>query len=136
MKKALKYIITTVIGLLIAVAVCNQQNLFYSLQPLRVSRILCNAFFISGILITGIGLLVVVSKEGMFDGMTYYAGRFKMLLSKDYEKKRKNALSYYEYKQTKNREPGQASFILITGVGFLAVAVVFLVIFYYYYKQQ
>ena len=131
MKTVLKYGITIVIGLLIAIGVCDLQNIFSVLEPLRICKILCNAFFISGILLLGVGILVFISKEGMFDGMSYYAGRFMLLFSPKYDEKRKTVLSYYEYKKAKNRETG-SSFILITGLGFLAVSLVFLGLFYYY----
>ena len=131
MKTVLKYGITIAIGFLIAIGVCDLQNIFSVLEPLRICKILCNAFFISGILLLGVGILVFISKEGMFDGMTYYAGRFMMLFSRNYDEKRKTALSYYEYKKAKNRESG-GGFILITGLGFLAIAIVFLALFYYY----
>ena len=132
LKTVLKYSITVVIGLLMVIGVCDVQNLFGILEPLRICKILCNAFFISGILLLGVGILVFISKEGMFDGMSYYAGRFMLLFSPKYDEKRKNMLSYYEYKKAKNRESG-GSFILITGLGFLVVALVFLGLFYYYF---
>ena len=84
MKTVLKYGITIVIGLLMAIGVCDLQNLFHVLEPLRICKILCNAFFISGILLLGVGILVFISKEGMFDGMSYYAGRFIMLFSRKF----------------------------------------------------
>ena len=132
MKTVLKYGITILIGALMVIGVCDLQNLFAVLEPVRICKILCNAFFISGILLLGVGILVFISKEGMFDGMSYYAGRFMMLFSRNYDEKRKTALSYYEYKQAKNREAG-GGFILITGLGFSVVAVVFLVLFYFYF---
>ena len=132
MKTILKCGITILIGALMVIGVCDLQNIWSVLDPVRIYKILCNAFFISGILLLGVGILVFISKEGMFDGMSYYAGRFMMLFSRNYDEKRKTALSYYEYKQAKNRETG-GGFILITGLVFLAIAVVFLVLFYYYF---
>lgn len=133
MKQVIKYLVTIIIGLIMAFSVCKSKYLFVQTNPLRIYRILCDAFFVSGTILSSVGLLVFVSKEGLFDGMTYYAGRLRLLLSKDYEEKRKNALSYYEYKQAKNRDGGQVGFILVVGLGFLAVAGIFLALFYYYF---
>ncbi len=126
MKNIYKYLITMFIGLLLAFLVALSKNIFDQTILKNIYHILSDAFFVSGVLITGIGLLVFVSDEGVFDGLSYAVIAFlNMFKSKD--TRRFNSL--YEYKEYKHREKTRIRFLLISGLILLIIAVLFYILF-------
>ena len=91
--------------------------------------VLANAFTIPGVIFICISILIAVSNEGIFYGITY-ATTFvwKMLVpgtSKDYEKYG----DYVERKKEKTSVKGY-SFIFFTGCIFTLIAIVFIILYY------
>ena len=71
MKKIVEYLITLFIGLLLSFFISLSKDIFDENNIKDVYHILCDAFFVSGVLMSGLGLLVFVSSEGVFDGVIY-----------------------------------------------------------------
>ena len=69
-------------------------GLFSKDRTISTVQVFCNAFFVSGVLEGGVGILSYVSKEGGFDFFSYVT---QMVV---YKFKPKEKLpSYYDYKQ-------------------------------------
>ena len=64
-----KYVATVVVGLVIALLFCILKGLFKTEDKGTFLRILCDAFTVPGILLTCVGLLTLVIKEGALDGI-------------------------------------------------------------------
>ena len=117
----IKYSITILIGALM----CFGVILLRGAIPGPVSRLLlllalADGFSVPGLLITLFGALVWVSSNGAFDAITYFfVNTFNVLFTKKHE-------TYYDYKLRKTgKEPMGVGFLLIVGLGFLAVGVFF-----------
>lgn len=126
MKKLIKYIITIIIGLLIALLIANSKNVFSETNIKNVYHILSDSFFVPAVIITGFGLLIYVSNEGIFDGLTFAIMSFINIFKKRPEKKYD---SFYEYKERKKANKMQVKFVLISGLIIMAIAVVMYILY-------
>ena len=73
-----KYGITTLIGAMMAFTTMKSYNLAEAATDMEKYRILSDAFTIPGVILIMVGLLVMVSNGGFFNGMAYafsYAAR-------------------------------------------------------------
>ena len=118
MSKLKKYLITIGIGLLIAFAVAYSKDVFTQTEPNKIFHILTDSFCVSAVLITGMGALVFVSNEGAFDGITYAVTSFIDIFRKE---KKNQYHTYYDYKESKGKRDTSFGFMLITGLGFMAI---------------
>lgn len=125
-KILLRYLITTVIGGLLALLVLYLHGYFEATATVERYRILADAFTIPGTILVMVAALIWISSEGMFDGLTYAFGRIGSRLIPFYKGSLKHE-TYYDYKQSKgNDRPHGYGFLFFVGVAFLAVAVVFI----------
>lgn len=129
-KKNLKpYGITALIALVIAVAVARGQGLTWPQAAPLMCRYLSDGFFVSGLLITGLGGLVWVSTTGFFDIFSYGFKSLLVLFSplrKPHEHEK-----FYEYKLAKDAKRGKPLyFLLIVGLACLAISVLCLILYY------
>ncbi len=86
--------------------------------------ILCDAFFVAGILLALFGVLLWIASTGFFDSIAYIGRTAAHLLLPFLHGERK---SFYEYKLEKQEKRKETlSFVIYVGLGFLAVALVFL----------
>ena len=91
-------------------------------------RVLSDAFAIPGLLFACVGILLAVSAAGALDGLIYgVITGVKMLLPFRGSEKTESYADYLE-KRKDSRVRGYG-FIGITGIAFLAVSVVFLILF-------
>lgn len=120
-----KYGITSLVSLLITF--CYYQA--YKNSDMGIYRVLSDGFFIPGVLITGFGLLFIVSNEGIFDGLTYGLQlAFKSLIPGGRLKKPK---SYAVYKAEKEEKRVKGfSFIIVVGVIDLVLALSFTIMYH------
>ena len=125
MKELKKYLITFVIGLLIAFLVIIFKDTFSLTDKKEILRNLIDGFFVSSVIIGGLGLLVFVSNEGAFDmisfGLLSFFSMFKPKSERKYE-------SYFDYKQSKAKEKIQSGFILYVGLILFAITLILLFI--------
>lgn len=89
-------------------------------------RILSNAALVPGFLLTGVGGMLRISEEGLFDGIRYATSslidRIRGL--------EKRYPSYYDYTK-REKKTRSASSLLLPGLLFLAAAVVLTLLYYY-----
>ena len=124
----LKYITCFAVASLITVAVFWSKGFFSHTVAVNI-QILADGFFVSGILMTMFAGMMYISSEGALIGIGFVLrnvflafvpmGRMKHELYKDYRERKRR-----EMKKTKDR------CILLTGLLFLFVGVVFNVIWY------
>ena len=67
----LRYVYTTVAGLLITFSICLWKGVFRETDTALIVRYLSDAFLIPGVLLTGVGLLSFIRKQGAYDGLGY-----------------------------------------------------------------
>lgn len=126
-KKMLQYGISTGIGLLIAFIIMYTKGLFVAgKSPDQIMHILSDAFFVPGVLIFMIGMLVWVSATGFFDSIGYLFSSAANMLVPFTKKEPKRYADYKEERKGKRiRTP---YFMLIVGLCFIAVAAVFVIL--------
>ncbi len=88
-------------------------------------KALSNGALLSGVLLTGIGLLVIISGEGVFDGIKYATKNILV----HWRNGEKRYGSYYDYLRQKKKKGG-ASALLVPGICYLLLAVGFTLVFY------
>lgn len=128
MKTIWKFLITVLVGL------AGVAGFLYSRDFLEVAalsqklHILCDAFFVVGVVLTSVGLLVFTTNEGAFDMIVYGMRSFIDLFKKNNTRKYE---TYYDYRVARSEKKLKFGFLLICGLVFLATSVVL----FYCYKQ-
>ncbi len=128
-KKALiKYAIALAIGAGLALLCLSLNDYGGAMEAVERYRLLADAFTVPGVVFVLVAGLVHVSTDGFFDMLSFgFKKAGEMLIP--FMKHSKE--SFYDYKTRKNgnRLSGY-SFIFFTGLAFLAVAVVFLILYF------
>lgn len=120
------------LGKLIALGCGGLMMLLSVLYQMPVSgtrewlRILSNGALMPGFLLTGLGVMLRISEEGLFDGIRYATSSLLARvrgLDKKYP-------SYYDFTR-REKKVRSASPLLLPGVFYLAAAVVLTVLYYF-----
>ncbi|MDD4212509.1 MAG: DUF3899 domain-containing protein [Bacilli bacterium] len=128
MKKTIRYLITSGVGCLIVLAIVLSKNIFGLDDAVEVYKVLTDAFFVAGVLITGFGLLVLASNGGTFDMLVYGVGRFFDLFRRDMMKVKHK--TFYDYRVAKQDRKLGFGYLVIVGLAFLALSFLFLWLYY------
>ena len=129
MKKALPYVITSAIGLGVTLIIILAKGIYSQTETTAVMQILCDAFFVPGIILAGVGLIVWASNGGAFDMLGYGVRLFFDMFRKDVTKRKYK--DFYEYRQAKKQSGRKVGFMLIVGLVFIAISCIFLILYYY-----
>jgi hypothetical protein len=124
-KKLLSYAITTVVGLAIALTIMLSKDVFGQTKNYEVMRILCDSFFVPGVLLAGVGVIIFASNGGAFDMLAYGAIMFFDLFKKDLSKRKYK--DFYSYREAKKGTDRSMSFMLVVGLAFIIIAACFMV---------
>ena len=128
MKTFVKYLITLAFGFALSLYVMFMWDLFDKTNPADIFHILHNSFLFPGVMLAGLGLLVFVSNEGVFDivifGTRQFIGFFK-------KKKDERYADFYEYKEARAQKKLKFGSILVVGALYILASAVMLVL----YKQ-
>ena len=126
-KKLLQYGICTVFGGIISYMIMDAQGLFIVWgNTTEVMLILCDAFFVPGILLTMFGALVWVAQTGFFDAIAYAFRTASHIILPFVNRDRK---TFYDYKIDRaEKRKSTPYFILVVGMGYLLVSVICLFI--------
>ncbi len=135
-KKILQYSITTVVGGLIAYWIMYSQGLFQLLgatgsspeKTAEILFILCDAFFVPGIMLVMVGILMWIATTGLFDSLGYAARTALHLIFPTGLKERKTFYDYKVEKAEKREGSKPLYFILFVGIGFIVISVLMLII--------
>lgn len=126
-KKLLHYGICFIIGALIAYWVMNIEGLFLLTVHSEIAAVLCDAFFVPGILLTMVGCLIWISTTGFFDSIGYAVSVGIHLLLPFINKGERK--SYYDYKVEKDEKRGKTPiFIFIVGLFYLLLSSIALIV--------
>lgn len=129
MKKYWNYLITFIVGIGIALIIWFYKGLFNSTDIRERVIILSDGCFVSGVLLTGFGLLTAISNLGNFDMITY---GFHNLINLFKANKIDDSFgkTFYDYHIIKGRKRKKVSFILNVGILYMILGAVFTTIFY------
>ena len=124
----LKYGITTLVGGLLTWLTLDLHGYSSTMPKLQQYRLLCDAFTIPGVILVMVGFLVMIANAGNFLGLGYAVKHAVKMLIPFGNKKDERYYDYYQRKQ-QGKITGYG-FIFITGLVFMAVAIVFFTLFY------
>ena len=123
----LRYVIAAAAGLLIALSICLFKGVFQQTDAGLVVRYLSDAFLIPGVLLTGIGLLSFLKKEGTYDGLGYTFYSMRTAFSRRYydeaSPETREGRTYFDYKQRVKAKRKVAWHLVIVGGAFLRIAI-------------
>lgn len=123
------YVITTLIGLMIAIRVAMTRGLSATASMVNNAWYLSDGFFFAGMLLTGVGAMIWIATTGFFD-MFAYAGHSLLVLFSPLKKPSEHK-KFYEYKLEKEEKRGKAKpHIFLVGVAFILISLVFLFLYY------
>lgn len=128
LKKALPYIITGAVGIIISIIVICTQTIWNAEGAKEVMGILSDAFFVPGVLLAGVGLIIFASNGGAFDMLAFAVIRFFDLFRRNV--KNSKYKDFYEYREAKKEKKRRMGFMLLVGLVFIALAVIFLIVYY------
>ena len=128
MRSAKKYLITLLVDLVFAGLIAWSRGVLDQTELVKVFHILCDSFFVVGVVTTSAGLLIFSTNEGTFDMLSYgvqaFFGMFKKNMSRKYE-------SFYDYRESRADKKVRFGFLVICGLVMLAISMVML----YFYHQ-
>ncbi len=127
MKSFKKYLITLLAGFAGAALIAWSKDILDQTTALAVYHILCDAFFVVGVVITAAGLLIFSTNEGTFDMLTYGMKSFVDIFRK--EKKLKYD-TFYDYRMERAEVKIPFGFLVICGLFFMAVSMVMLALYH------
>lgn len=124
-KQILEYSITSGVCLVLAFVICLIRGIFQQTELFRVFMIICDGFFIVGLLTLCMGLLFFVNNNGAFDMLIYGVGRFFSLFKKNH--KEVKYATYYDYHLARMERP-KADFVyfLVIGGAMIVISLIFL----------
>ena len=126
MKKWLQYIIISGVSLLIVLCVLLMQDAFQH-SGKELLKNLCDAFFTSGVVTLGIGVLIWTANQGTFDMIAFGVIKLVDLLKKDLTKVKYR--TYYDYRQAQQGKKHSFVAYLIVGSVIMAISILFLVLY-------
>ncbi len=133
MKEALRrkyggWLAALIVALVICVAVILYERSTMTWRFPEISRMFSDGCFVSGMFMVGFGALVWVSNFGGFSALGYGWYLLTHILSPS-RTRFEERMSYLEYRQAKNKKEKSPKCILIIGVIFLALSVLWLGIY-------
>lgn len=132
-----KYLITVVIGLIMAVIALLIKRVFSADSAKAVFRILADSFTIPGGFLLATGLGIWILNQGGFDGLIYMTRVLFRTKSQGKEGSisanedgRVEPYSEFIIKRHNEKQVTGYSFVIVCAVAFLALAGVFIILFY------
>ena len=130
MKTVYKYLITVAAGFVITFIALLARDIFHLTATVDFMKAFCDAFFAAGVLLACVGGLVFVSNGGVFDMLAYGVRTFFTAFRRNVtDRKYKD---FYEYREAKKSSKRSFSFLLIVGIVFIAISMIFLALYYNY----
>lgn len=132
MKNYVKYLITIGVGLLFTFFVLQMRDLWSQTQTKEIIKALSDGFSVTGILLVCFGALCFCSAQGAFYGFSYMFHILFVTHNWSTKTKFKDRKSYADYvaEKKENAKPAPL-YILLVGLGFLLIGIIFMIIFNY-----
>lgn len=121
-------IMAVIVMLLVAGSVALMRGLSFSAPLHEIYAALSDGFFVSGILFGGIGLLVLISRTGFFDMLSYGLQGLMYLIPGLRPRKQE---TFYDYKTAREERRGKPSWQLAL-IGFTGILLAVLFLFLYH----
>lgn len=126
MSNTKKYIISIGVGLALTFGIALLRGLANEAETIEIMKILCDSFFVSGVLLACTGMLIFSSNLGTFDmfvyGMTSFIDYFRKKSERKYE-------TFYDYRVSREKKKSSFAYLLIVGICFILVSLIFLGIY-------
>ena len=117
-------------GALISIAAAFARGFAAGQPGYLAARYFSDGFFVAGLILSGLGGLIWISSTGFFDMLSY--GFHSLLVLFSGLKKPETHESFYDYKTRRDERRGKPQFfILIVGLGFLALSLTCLALYSY-----
>ena len=123
-----RYIISIIVGLFLTGFVVFSKDAFHQESTKDTIQVLVDGFFVSGALLTLYGGLVFTSNEGAFDMLKFGIIKFFDLFKTDLSKAKYN--TFYDYRVERMEKKQPIAYLLLVGLGFLAISMILLIIYY------
>ncbi len=120
-----RYVISVCVGIFIACTVLITRNIFSEKELNNILIILNDALFISGMCLVCAGGLVFVSDKGMFHSLSYSISLLFNIRKRNYKERKYK--DFYEYKKAKEETKHSCAYLLLTGLAFIAAALILLI---------
>lgn len=115
------YLVTVLIAVAMAAGVFISRGGLMLTAPADILGALCDGFFVPGIVLTSLGILVLVANEGFFDIMSYGLHSFLVLFTP--LRKAEKHEHYFDYKMARAaRRKKPRNVLLWVGLAFVAAA--------------
>lgn len=130
MKKIYKYLITFAVGLLLTFFALLVKDVFHLTETVDLMKAFCDATFVAGVLLACAGGLVVASNGGVFDMLAYGVRMIFVVFKRNVtERKYKD---FYEYREARKANKRSFAFLIVVGLVYIAVSMIFLALYYKY----
>ncbi len=132
MKLWVKYLITLLVGLLFAGSFCLTNGLVGETDPVKVNRILADAFTIPGVMLVCIGCFQFCVSHGAFYGIQYAI--HSLFVNHNWSRTRfKDKETYTEYVEAKKEKSAgktTSPYLFHIGLLFILISVIFIIAFH------
>lgn len=124
-----EYAVTTAIALAVGLLIALSRGIFSAESLDMVITIISDAFFIPGVLLVCVGLIVYASNEGLFLAISY---GFKTIGRTITAKKEEKLMEekYHEYYARQIEKKTKCKHFLIVGAVFVVISLIFVVIYF------
>lgn len=131
-KNVLKYTICAAVGIAFVCLISFMRNIFEMTEKKDIFRTLCDAFTVPGVMFMLFGLLLIIAREGAFDGIAFGLRRAVEMIIPAYRGKYEKYADYKAKKEEKHKLEKQSGvgFMFVVGGVFFIVALVFLALYY------
>ena len=124
-KTCKRYLLAFLIGIAISLLILLSKGTFSKTDILERYKDLSDAFFVSGFMLAGVGGLVFVGNNGVFDMIRFGVSKVVSLIRSE-KHRSETARTYYDYLQKKAEKPSASyGFLLVSGSCLLVLSVLF-----------
>ena len=124
-----EYVITTAIAFVVGLVLALSRGIFQEEEIDMIITIISDAFFIPGVLLICIGLIVYASNEGLFLSISY---GFKAIGRTITAKKDEKLMDekYHEYYARQIQKKTKCNHFLIVGAVFVVLSLLFVIVYF------
>ena len=124
-----EYAITTAIALAVGVLIALSRGIFQEDELDMIITIVSDAFFIPGVLLICVGLIVYASNEGLFLSISYgFKAIGRTITAKKDEKLMEE--KYHEYYARQMEKKTKCKHFIIVGLAFVVVSLMFVGVYF------
>lgn len=127
MKKLKPYLITFAVCAAFTISLLSAYGVFEQTDKVEVIKNLSDSFIVPGIMALGLGLLFFGTNGGAFDMLAFGVIKLFDVLKKDLTKVKYH--DFYEYKQSREGKKREFLYLVLVGLLFLVVGLIFTFIY-------